>query len=70
MGALALTVVCFGILAGWGGLLAWDEYEYEVLSSGLGHPQWWYTAVLPVLSVAVVLRALGRIVRLMRGGRG
>jgi TRAP-type transport system small permease protein len=68
--ALGLTVLCFGILAVWGGMLAWDEYEYEVMSSGLGHPQWWYTAVLPVLSVAVVLRALGRIVRLMRGGRG
>jgi len=68
--ALALTVVCFGILAGWGGLLAWDEYEYEVLSSGLGHPQWWYTAALPVLSVAVVLRALGRMARLSRGADG
>ena len=68
--ALALTVVCFGILAGWGGLLAWDEYEYEVLSSGLGHPQWWYTAALPVLSVAVVLRALGGMARLLGGADG
>ena len=68
--ALALTVLCFGILAGWGALLAWDEYEYEVMSSGLGHPQWWYTAALPALSVAVVLRAVGRIVRLLRGGDG
>ena len=68
--ALAQTVVCFGILAGWGGLLAWDEYEYDVLSSGLGHPQWWYTAALPVLSVAVVLRALGRMARLLRGADG
>jgi TRAP-type C4-dicarboxylate transport system permease small subunit len=68
--ALALTVLCFGILAGWGALLAWDEYEYEVLSSGLGNPQWWYTATLPALSVAVVLRALGRAMRLLRGGDG
>lgn len=68
--ALALCTLCFGILAVWGGMLAWDEYEYEVMSSGLGHPQWWYTAFLPVLSVAVVLRALGRAVRLLRGGDG
>ena len=68
--ALGLTVLCFGILAAWGGMLARDEYEFEVMSSGLGHPQWWYTAVLPVLSVAVVLRALGRAVRLLRGGDG
>ncbi len=68
--ALALTVLCFGVLAVWGGMLAWDEYEYEVLSSGLGHPQWLYTATSPVLSAAVVLRALGRIARLLRGGAG
>ena len=68
--ALALTVLCFGILAVWGGLMAWDEYEYEVSSSGLGHPQWLYTAALPVLSVAVVLRALGRAARLLRGADG
>jgi len=70
MAALALAVLCFGILAGWGALLAWDEYQYEVLSSGLGNPQWLYTATLPVLSVAVVLRALGRVVRLLRGADG
>ena len=63
-------MLCFGILAVWGGLLAWDEYEYEIMSSGLGHPQWWYTTALPALSVVVVLRALGRAVRLLRGGGG
>lgn len=68
--ALALTMVCFGILAAWGGMLAWDEYEFEVMSSGLGHPQWQYTAALPALSVAVILRAAGRAVRLLRGMDG
>jgi TRAP-type C4-dicarboxylate transport system permease small subunit len=66
--ALALTVLCFSILAVWGGMLAWDEHEYDVMSSGLGHPQWRYTAVLPALSAAVVLRASGRVARLLRGG--
>jgi TRAP-type C4-dicarboxylate transport system permease small subunit len=65
---LALTVLCFGVLAVWGATLAWDEYDFEALSPGLGHPQWLYTATLPLLSVAVVLRALGRVVRLLRGG--
>jgi len=68
--ALALTVLCFGILALWGGWMAWDEYEFEVLSAGLGHPQWLYTAALPALSVVVVLRALGRAVRLLRSADG
>jgi TRAP-type C4-dicarboxylate transport system permease small subunit len=67
---LALTVLMFGVLAWYGASLAWDEYRFEVLSGGLGNPQWWYTGWLPLLSVAVVLRALGRMVRLARGGDG
>lgn len=70
LAALALVALMFGILGWWGASLAWDEVRFEVLSSGLGHPQWWYTAALPALSVAVVLRALGRAVRLLRGGDG
>jgi len=65
--ALALVVLMFGILAAWGASLTWDEYRFEILSSGLGHPQWWYTGWLPLLSVAVILRALGRMLRLARG---
>jgi len=67
---LALVVLMFGILAVWGASLAWDEYRFEILSSGLGHPQWWYTAWMPLLSVAVILRAVGRMIRVARGGEG
>lgn len=70
MFAMALTMLCFGILVIYGWRLAYDEYRFEVLSSGLGHPNWWYTAWLPVLSVFVVLRALGRFIRLARGQDG
>ena len=70
IGALALVALMFGIVAVWGADLAWDEYRFEILSGGLGNPQWWYTGVMPLLSVAVVLRALGRMVRLARGGEG
>jgi TRAP-type C4-dicarboxylate transport system permease small subunit len=68
--ALILAIICFGLLAIFGAKLAYDEYRFEVLSSGLGHPNWWYTAWLPVLSVFVVLRALGRFIRLARGQDG
>ena len=37
---MALVVLCFGLLAWYGAWLTWDEYRFEVLSSGLGHPQW------------------------------
>jgi TRAP-type transport system small permease protein len=65
--ALLAAMLCFGILVVWGGSLAWDEYRYEIMSSGLGHPQWWYTLWLPLLSLAVLGRAAGRAVRLLRG---
>ncbi len=68
--ALALGIVCFGLLAVFGADLAWDEYRFEVLSNGLGNPQWLYTGWLPLLSLLVIARAAGRIVRLARGEDG
>jgi TRAP-type transport system small permease protein len=44
----------------------WDEYRFEVLSPGLGIPQWRYTVALPVLSGLICLRILGRFVRVFR----
>jgi TRAP-type C4-dicarboxylate transport system permease small subunit len=70
MGAMALTVLCFGMLVWYGWRLAYDEYRFEVLSNGLGNPNWWYTGWLPLLSAVVVLRAIGRFIRLLRGQDG
>lgn len=64
--AMALVVICFGVIFWYGARLTWDEYRFEVLSPGLGHPQWIYTGWLPVLSTIVIARALGRIARLWR----
>lgn len=68
--AMLLTIVCFGLLAVFGAYLAWDEYRFEVLSNGLGNPQWLYTGVLPLLSLLVIARAAGRFMRLARGEPG
>jgi len=70
MAGTALTVLCFGILVWYGYRLAYDEYRFEVLSNGLGNPNWWYTGWLPLLSAVVVMRALGRLLRLARGQDG
>lgn len=70
MAAMALTVLCFGILVWYGYKLAYDEYRFEVLSNGLGNPNWWYTGWLPLLSAVVVARAVGRFIRLARGRDG
>ena len=38
--------------------MAFDDFEFEVTSPGLGLPQWWYTVWLPLLSALIVLRLL------------
>lgn len=68
--AMLLTIACFSLLVWYGARLAYDEYDFEVLSNGLGHPNWLYTGWLPLLSLVVVLRAAGRLARVMRGQDG
>lgn len=47
--------------------LVWDDYRYNETSPGIGIPQWWYSIWLPILSLAIALRALGLFIR--RGRR-
>ena len=68
--ALLLAIICFGLLAIFGAKLAYDEYRFEVLSNGLGNPQWLYTGWLPLISLLVIARAAGRLIRLARGEDG
>lgn len=68
--ALGLLILCFGLILWFGARMVWDEYDFEVLSPGLGHPQWLYTVWLPLLAILVIGRALGRIIRLARGEEG
>jgi TRAP-type C4-dicarboxylate transport system permease small subunit len=56
----------FALIAWYGAKLTWDEYSFEVSSSGLGVPQWLYTVWMPVLCVAVCARIGGRIARVLR----
>lgn len=65
--AMALVIVCFAIIAVYGFKLTWDEYRYESLTPGLGDPQWLHTGWLPLLSLFVIGRAAGRMVRMWRG---
>ncbi len=54
--ALACALAMFGVLAWYGGLMWWDDYQTGLTSPGLGIPQWWYTLSIPVLSLLVMLR--------------
>ena len=67
--ATVATIAMFGLLIVLGGRLVWDEYRFEVTSPGLGEPQWIYTLALPLLSVAVVARALGHLWRVVKARR-
>ena len=68
--AATLAVIgMFGLMVVLGGRLVWDEYRFEVTSPGLGEPQWIYTLALPLLSAAVVGRAVGHGVRVWRSRR-
>lgn len=67
---LAISFAMFALLFWLGGNYTWDEYRYEVLSPGLGVPQWIYTATLPLVSFIVLLRIAGRFVRVWRSARG
>jgi TRAP-type C4-dicarboxylate transport system permease small subunit len=60
------VILMFVLLIVLGGRVVWDEYRFEVTSPGLGEPQWIYTLALPVLSAAVVGRAIGHLVRTLR----
>jgi TRAP-type C4-dicarboxylate transport system permease small subunit len=66
----AMTLLAFVVLAVLASRLAWDDFQYEVTSPGIGVPQWWYTITLPVLAAVVALRALQRLVKLLRRSPG
>jgi TRAP-type C4-dicarboxylate transport system permease small subunit len=61
-----IVAAMFMFLVILGGRMAWDEYRYEVTSPGLGLPTWIYTVWLPILSVAILSRAVGLMIRMWR----
>lgn len=66
---LAMLAV-FGILAWYGGRLAYDQWRFEETSPALGNPQWLYTVWMPLLSVVAGARVLARLARVVRGTAG
>lgn len=60
------VVLLFAAMAVLSGRMVWDEYRFGETSPGIGVPKWWYSIWLPILSVAIVLRAGGVLVRKWR----
>lgn len=53
---LAMSALMIGLLVWYGTRMAWDDFELEVTSPGLGWPQWIYTVWLPLLALLVLAR--------------
>ncbi|MBX3453281.1 TRAP transporter small permease [Ferrovibrio sp.] len=62
----AASLGAFGILTGLGVKFAYDDFQYDVTSPGIGLPQWWYSSWLPALGLAICLRALIHLIRVWR----
>jgi len=55
---VAVTAVFFLVLAVLTGRMAWDDFHFAEVSSGLGVPRWWYTAWVPILSLVITVRVV------------
>ncbi|MEO5669432.1 MAG: TRAP transporter small permease [Ramlibacter sp.] len=64
--ALASSGV-FMLLAALFARWVWDQYRFNETSMGLGIPLWWYGLVLPVLCLAISMRAFSAFLRIRRG---
>lgn len=53
---LAISALMMVLLVWFGARMAWDDYDLEVTSPGLGWQQWIYTVWLPLLSLLVLVR--------------
>jgi len=68
LGALMVALL-FIVMAVLSVRVVWDDYRYEETSPGIGVPQWWYSVWLPIVSIAIALRAIGLFVRRGRAAR-
>lgn len=59
----ALVALLFALMALLGLRVAWDDYRFGETSAGIGVPQWWYSAWLPLLSALIAARAIGLLWR-------
>ncbi|MGP9821053.1 TRAP transporter small permease [Salinarimonas sp. NSM] len=64
---LLATTAMFALIVYYGAQVTYDEWYWEETSPGLGYPAWIYTIWLPLLSLAILGRVIGRAIALFRG---
>lgn len=50
------SVLVLGLVLWYGGQFAFEEYQWESESPGLGLPNWWYVIWLPLLALMMLVR--------------
>ena len=63
----ACGLVVLGLITWFGARMTWQEIQWGSLSPGLGLPQWWYLAWLPLLSALMLLRQGQQTLDRLRG---
>ncbi len=63
---LACSALMMALLLWYGTRMAWDDYDMEVTTPGLGWQQWIYTIWLPLLSLLVLARIVQGFVYVLR----
>lgn len=58
--SLLATTAVFALVLWYGALFAFDQWEFEETSAGLGYPSWIYSVWLPILAAVILLRVLRR----------
>ena len=61
------AMLVLGLVVWYGGVFAWQEYQWESESPGLGLPNWWYVVWLPLLALAVAWRLTQMTLDRLRG---
>jgi TRAP-type C4-dicarboxylate transport system permease small subunit len=61
--SLAATLVVFSLVLWFGAVFAYDQWEFEETSAGLGYPTWIYSIWLPILAAVIIVRVVQRAVR-------
>lgn len=59
----AMVALLFGLIGALSLRVVWDDFRFDETSPGIGVPQWWYSVWLPLVSFAIMGRAIGLFVR-------
>jgi TRAP-type C4-dicarboxylate transport system permease small subunit len=59
----AMVALLFFLMTALSVRLVWDDFRFNETSPGIGVPQWWYSIWLPIISLAIALRAVGLLIR-------